>query len=127
MIAAGIGFNSAVSGEDIAALVRDAAAQAGLALAELSVLATLERRIAEAPFAAAAGALALPVAAVASADLAGVSGRVKTHSARVLARFGVGSVAEAAALCAAGPDARLILPRIARARVTCALAEGAGR
>jgi cobalt-precorrin 5A hydrolase len=40
----------------------------------------------------------------------------------VLARHGVGSLAEAAALAAAGPEAALILPRIAAPRATCALA-----
>jgi cobalt-precorrin 5A hydrolase len=41
----------------------------------------------------------------------------------VLALAGVPSVAEAAALAAGGPRARLILPRIAVGPVTCALAE----
>ena len=127
MIAAGVGFNSAVRAEDIAALVRDAAVRAGVAFGEIKVLATLDRRVAEAPFAAAAALLALPAAAVCSAELARVSGLVATHSARVLARFEVGSIAEAAALAAVGRNPRLILPRIAQARVTCALAQGDGR
>ena len=46
-----------------------------------------------------------------------------TWSARVLALAGVPSVAEAAALAACGPKARLILPRIVVGKVTCALAE----
>ena len=37
---------------------------------------------------------------------------VTTHSARLLARYGTGSVAEAVALAAAGPGATLILPRL---------------
>jgi len=41
----------------------------------------------------------------------------------VIALAGVPSVAEAAALAAAGPDARLIVPRIAVGPATCALAE----
>jgi cobalt-precorrin 5A hydrolase len=40
----------------------------------------------------------------------------------VLALAGVPSVAEAAALAAAGPKARLILPRIVVGPATCALA-----
>jgi cobalt-precorrin 5A hydrolase len=36
--------------------------------------------------------------------------------------MGVGSVAEAAALAAGGPDARLVVPRIAIGPATCALA-----
>jgi cobalt-precorrin 5A hydrolase len=41
----------------------------------------------------------------------------------VRALAGVPSVAEAAALAAGGPKARLILPRIVVGPVTCALAE----
>jgi len=41
----------------------------------------------------------------------------------VLLRTGVPSLAEAAALAAAGPTARLIAPRVAVGPATCALAE----
>lgn len=44
------------------------------------------------------------------AALRGVS--TPTRSPRVLARFGTGSIAEACALVAAGPAARIILPRV---------------
>jgi cobalt-precorrin 5A hydrolase len=37
--------------------------------------------------------------------------------------MGVSSVAEAAALAAGGPDARLVVPRIAIGPATCALAD----
>lgn len=52
--------------------------------------------------------------------------RTLTHSSSSLAAYGVGSVAEAAALIAAGPRARLITARfISPDRLaTCALAEG---
>lgn len=51
-----------------------------------------------------------------------------TQSDRVLARFGTGSVAEAAALYSAGKGARLIAKRVASAdgMATCAIAEGEG-
>ncbi|MGQ3348248.1 cobalamin biosynthesis protein [Bosea sp. (in: a-proteobacteria)] len=45
-----------------------------------------------------------------------------TRSTRIASLYGVGSVAEAAALAAAGPGGTLVQPRIATARVTCALA-----
>lgn len=52
-----------------------------------------------------------------------------TQSERVRAARGVGSVAEAAALAAAGVGARLIRARVVSAdrQATCAVAEGAGR
>ena len=55
-------------------------------------------------------------------DLEAASARAETRSARVLALTGVPSIAEAAALAAAGPAARLILPRIKLGPATCALA-----
>jgi hypothetical protein len=48
-----------------------------------------------------------------------------THSSRVEALTGVGSVAEAAALAGAGPGSALLGPRIASARATCAIARNA--
>ena len=48
-----------------------------------------------------------------------------TRSARILARYGTGSIAEACALVAAGPAARIILPRVVSADgcATAALAQ----
>jgi cobalt-precorrin 5A hydrolase len=63
-----------------------------------------------------------PLILVEQADLARV-GNHATHSRRVAQLTGVGSVAEAAALAAAGPKARLLVPRIVVGDVTCALAE----
>ena len=49
-----------------------------------------------------------------------------TQSARIQDRFGTGSLAEAAALAAAGPNARLIVERVVSTdgMATAALAEG---
>ncbi|MEM9968434.1 MAG: cobalamin biosynthesis protein [Pseudomonadota bacterium] len=51
----------------------------------------------------------------------------KTHSARVYTRFGVGSLAEAAALAAVGANARLIVERVISGdgNATAAIAERA--
>ena len=51
--------------------------------------------------------------------------RIETRSERVLALTGLGSVAEAAALAAAGPSAKLISPRLVMGSATCALAASA--
>ena len=61
---------------------------------------------------------------IASAHLAGV--RTETVSDRVMALFGTGSVAEAVALVACGPGARLVGARVVSAdgSATAALAEG---
>ena len=54
--------------------------------------------------------------------LAQAGGRAITRSARVQSLLGVPSVAETAALAAAGPTSRLCGPRLAVGRVTCAIA-----
>ncbi len=117
MIVAGFGFRSETS---LAAL-QDALARAGGAEG-VTHLASLE---AKAPgLAGLAAALGLPVIAVAADALAGQT--VVTRSDRVAALHGTGSVAEAAALAAAGPGARLRGPRVVSAdgTATAAVAEG---
>jgi cobalt-precorrin 5A hydrolase len=68
----------------------------------------------------------LPIKAVSAEILAGIA--TSTQSEFVKARFGAGSVAEAAALAAAGPRARLISKRtVSQVRTaTAAIAEGEG-
>lgn len=51
-----------------------------------------------------------------------VSSRVQTRSAVALARFGVHSVAEAAALAGAGGDSTLVVARMSEGGATCAIA-----
>ena len=71
-----------------------------------------------------AAELRLRICAIAPTALAAVE--TPTRSDRVAARFGTGSVAEAAALAAAGPGARLLGPRAVSAdgMATAAIAEG---
>ena len=71
-----------------------------------------------------AAELRLQICAIAPTALAAVE--TQTRSDRVTARFGTGSVAEAAALAAAGPGARLLGPRAVSAdgMATAAIAEG---
>ena len=119
MIVAGFGFRSGVS---LAAL-QEALARAGgpdgvTHLATLAAKAEGLQPLAQ--------RLGLPVVAVPPEALRAVP--TLTRSDRVEAMFGTGSVAEAAALVAAGPGARLRGPRAVSAdgTATAALAEGAG-
>jgi cobalt-precorrin 5A hydrolase len=113
MIVAGFGFRSEVT---LAAL-QDALDRAGGAKG-VTHLATLA---AKAEVLTAFGAvLGLPVLAVAAEALAGQS--VITRSDRVAALHGTGSVAEAAALAAVGPGARLRGPRAVSADGTATVA-----
>ncbi|OWU72950.1 precorrin methylase [Marinibacterium profundimaris] len=117
MIAAGFGFREGAGVESLADALQ--AARAGGPAPE--VIATLPAKAGHDALRALADRLALPLRAVAP------DGRpTLTTSPAALAAHGTGSVAEAAALAAAGPGARLIGPRaISSDRMaTCAIAVG---
>ena len=117
MIVAGFGFRSSVT---LAAL-QDVLARAG-GPDRVTHLATVAAKVEG--LLPLAQALGLPVIAVAAEDLPGQA--VLTRSERVDALFGTGSVAEASALAAAGPGARLWGPRVVATNgtATAAVAEG---
>lgn len=122
MRVAGLGFRGAATAAALREVVQAAIGVAGGA--PLDALATLPHK-AQAPVVQAlARAMGLPVRAV---DVAGQD--TPTQSARIRDDFGTGSVAEAAALVAAGPGARLIVGRMVSAdgTATAAIAEGRGR
>jgi cobalt-precorrin 5A hydrolase len=117
MIVAGFGFRS----ETTLAALQDALSRAG-GPEGITHLATLA---AKAPGLAPLGnLLGLPVIALPPEAL--IDQPTLTRSARVQALHGTGSVAEAAALGAAGPGARLRGPRVASSdgTATAAIAEG---
>jgi cobalt-precorrin 5A hydrolase len=122
MMVAGVGCRRGTSAAAIETVIAAALARAGLASGVLDVIATSATKCDEPGIAAAASALGLRLVLVARRDLETAGSRVATHSSRVVTLMGVGSVAEAAALAAAGPTGRLLLPRIAIGPATCALA-----
>ncbi len=111
MRVAGFGMNSRATVESLRAAL-DAAGPAE-ALAALPAHAALVAELAR--------ALGLPLIPVAS--VAGIA--TPTQSPRSLAAHHTGSVAEAVALAAAGPGARLLAPRATSADrcATCAIAQ----
>lgn len=122
MKVAGLGFRAAA---DIDAL-RDALIAAG-GSAGLDALATIVDKAEAAAIVALARELGLPVKAISNDALANIT--TTTHSDRIDAKFGVGSLAEAVALAAAGPGARLVAPRAisSNGMATAAIAEGIAR
>jgi cobalt-precorrin 5A hydrolase len=122
MIVAGVGCRRGASAPDIEAAIRAALARANLIADALDVIATIAAKSGEAGIQAAAETLGVCVIAVSEVDLKTAAGRTETRSERVFALTGVPSVAEAAALAAAGPAARLISPRLVVGAATCALA-----
>ncbi|MCB8879807.1 cobalamin biosynthesis protein [Acidisoma cellulosilytica] len=121
MIVAGIGCRTGISAQAIIQVLEDAA---DLGFDKPDLLAVPEFRNGEAGILEAAQTLGLPILWIAKSDLKGEQGRCLTRSRRAEAEVGLASVAEAAALAAAGPSGRLVLPRISAGGVTCALAEG---
>lgn len=117
VIAAGFGFRASATPDSLA----DALARAGGAP---GLLATAEDKALTPAFRAFAQRMGLPVLGIAPATLAAQP--TLTQSAASRTARSTGSVAEAAALAAAGPGARLLGPRTISGdgMATCALAQG---
>jgi cobalt-precorrin 5A hydrolase len=132
MIAAGIGCRKDISALQVDAAIEaamDAVMQAGprhagRARRALEVIAVPAAKGGEAGVVLAAAARGVALVLIAQPALEAANARTLTRSARSMAALNVHSAAEAAALAAAGPNARLLAPRVVVGPVTCALAEG---
>lgn len=117
MRVAGFGFRAGASEASLRAALDAAGGAAGL-----TALATAADKADHPALAALAAGLGLPARGV---DLQAIAAAPAAPSARAPLRYGGKSLAEAAALAAAGPGARLTAPRAASSdrRATCAIAE----
>jgi cobalt-precorrin 5A hydrolase len=122
MIVAGIGCKKGASREEITAAIASALAKAGLGDCDLDLIATPTTKRDEPGIVAAANALGVRLMLVPEAAFLAAGALAETHSGRVMTLTGVPSVAEAAALAAAGPSARLLTARVIVGPATCALA-----
>ncbi len=120
MIVAGFGCMAGCSVEELLTVLRAAEASCGV---KAHILAAPRFKQREAGLVALSGRLAMSMRWMDDAAMDAVADLCRTHSAPSLRVAGVPSVAEASALAAAGEGARLIQPRIAHPRATCALAE----
>ncbi len=118
-LAIGIGCKSGVSADAVVALVEKACGQID---GKPAALYTAEEKQAEPALGEAAARLRLPLIYLPSSALKAQANRAVTRSKRVLALFGLPSIAETAALAGGGPGALLVLPRITAGGVTCAVA-----
>lgn len=123
---AGIGCRKGVSADEVLVAVAAALDHFAAARADLGALATAELKLDEGGIVIASEKLGLPLRIVCSADLREADARTVSRSKKALEIAGVGSVCEAAALAAAGPDSVLLGPRLVVGPVTCALAIGGG-
>jgi cobalt-precorrin 5A hydrolase len=122
MIIAGIGCRVNAPAADVLAAIEAALEAAGLDAEALGFIATAAEKGGEPGIVQAAATLGRPVVLIPPAELRAAGKRTVTHSERVVALFDVPSVAEAAALAAAGPDGILLVPRRVAGAATCALA-----
>jgi cobalt-precorrin 5A hydrolase/precorrin-3B C17-methyltransferase len=114
----GVGASSSAPADAAATLL--ATALAGLARQSLAEVATIDRRAGD----PVVTSLGLPVRAFTAEALAAVD--VPTPSEVVRAAVGTASVAEAAALLAAGPGAELVVTKLAGKEATVAVARRRG-
>jgi cobalt-precorrin 5A hydrolase/precorrin-3B C17-methyltransferase len=115
-LVAGIGTSSNAPAEDVARLLHEVLAGAGLAPESVAEVATIDRRATE----PAILALARPIRAFPAWELAAIE--VPTPSETVRAAVGTPSVCEAAALLAAGPGAELVVAKRSSPTATVAIA-----
>ena len=121
----GVGFRKACSAETLAALIRrslaSAAADHPWSAGRPAILATIAEKD-RPPLREAAAGLGLDVVLLPKSALLATDDRITVASEIAKACLGIPSVAEAAALAAAGPGSRLIVTRISVADATCAVA-----
>ncbi len=126
ILALGVGAERGVSAAEAATLARGTLAEAGLAAGAVACVVSLDLKADEGAILALADALGVPARFFDAATLAAEEGRVTEVSETVRAAVGTPSVAEAAALAAAGPDGALVVSKRKSARATCAVARAAG-
>jgi cobalt-precorrin 5A hydrolase len=124
MIVAGVGCRKAILAEQVESALEAALRHNRIEADQLSVIAVPAVKGSEAGIVEAASARGVLLVLITQHALQEADLRTVTRSARSIATFNVRSVAEAAALAAAGPNSRLLAPRVAVGPVTCALATG---
>ncbi|PPS75126.1 MULTISPECIES: precorrin-3B C(17)-methyltransferase [Streptomyces] len=122
----GVGASKGAPVEEVLGLVGDALREAGLSVASVAELATVDAKAEEAGIVEAARRLGVPLVTYSAEDLAGVD--VPNPSDAPLAAVGTPSVAEAAALVGGG---ELLVPKrksaASPAMATCAVVRRPGR
>ena len=127
MIVAGIGFRRGCSSDKILGILRAALSLARLPQEALTLIAIPEFKAGEVGPGTAARTLKVELRAIDSDAIGVAQAACVIRSETVNRKTGFHSVAEGAALAAAGPGSRLILARIDNGSATCALAESEAR
>ena len=126
VLAVGVGCVRAADPAELVALVRTTLARNTLAPDSAALVASIDLKMDEPAVHAAADALGRPARFFPPERLERETPRLATPSDVVFAAVGTHGVAEAAALAAAGDEARLIVPKQRSANATCAVAIAPG-
>ena len=126
MIVAGVGCKRGAPMQDIETALHAALARAGVNAHDLGAIATGKTKQGERGIETVATKLGVKLVLVPDTELKAAGDRATTRSDRVLALMDLPSLAETAALAAAGPSARLIVSRLIVGAATCALAASDG-
>jgi cobalt-precorrin 5A hydrolase len=122
MIVAGLGFRAACTADELIALIARVGEASG---ARIAALAVPDFKIGSDMLSEVSAYFKMEIRAVSRDSLIRVQLLCPSRSSAALAALGVASVAEACALAAAGPGARLLAPKTASVAATCALAASA--
>ena len=123
VIVVGLGFRKGISAAQVESALAAAVHATRADHGHLGCIAVPAAKGAEAGIVAVAAARGAALVLIEQADLEAADARTMTRSVRAMRTLNVHCVAEAAALAAAGPEGRLLAPRIIVGPVTCALAE----
>lgn len=119
-VAIGVGCRRGIASAPVVALVRETLAISSVCGGHAALF-TIDAKRGEEGLSQAAEVLGLPLIFLPREALAAME--TPARSERVQALIGLPSVAEAAALAGAGEGAVLIVPRVARDGITCAVAK----
>lgn len=123
-VAIGVGCRKECSAEEIIELVHQALEKSDVAISDVAVLATAWAKDKAESIMYAAEALDLPLVVIPQEKCVDMSNLAETVSQKVVELFAVPSIAEVAALAAAGKNPKLICARINSSSATCAIAAG---
>lgn len=118
----GIGCRKGVAAADVLAAIDAMLAERGLSRTSLDALATVALKAKEPGLCDASEVLGLPLLVPSENEIDAAAARTITRSVASQAVAGAPSASEAAALAAAGPNARLLGARRIFGNVTCAIA-----
>ena len=118
----GVGCARGCQPDELIDLVMQELAHADINAAAIAGVFSVDLKADEPALQALASMLAVPLRVFDRETLAGEAPRLATPSATVEVEIGIPGVAEAAALAAAGPEGRLIHPKVKSANATMALA-----